>query len=231
MSLAHLRRLAGIGEPSAYRDVDEAIQPVGTVHSRKDGDWVKTADGWVRVKKKDKAAVIGTKTPPKVSRTKKTTTAPAPAPAPAPVPAPSAPAPLPVKAPSAPSTPAQSTSETPEQAKARRDAAAKKIGPVLNSALKRFDDFNAAEFDEKAGGIYASFRDWNLDKDPPYEDDSEDEDGYSADVEDYYNRADEIAINGRKHLKSALASHMDSIQNISVAHGDKNWFDVFIKLK
>jgi hypothetical protein len=61
VSLAHLRRLAGIGDSPVYRDVDEEILPIGTVRSRKDGDWVKTAGGWVRVKKqKKKAAIIGT---------------------------------------------------------------------------------------------------------------------------------------------------------------------------
>lgn len=218
MSLAHLRRLAGIGEPSAYRDVDEAVQPIGTVHSRKDGDWVKTADGWVRVKKKDKAAIVGTKTPPKVSRSKKT----------APAVVPSVPVSVPTKASVPPPLSAPGASNTPEQTKARRAAAAQKVGSAVTSALKSFDDYDKAEFDEKSGIVYAAFRSWELEKDPPDEDD---EDEYSSGVDDYYNRAAEIAYSGQKHMKAVLAPHMDAIEDITVAHGDKNWFDIAIKLK
>jgi hypothetical protein len=56
--LEKLLALAGVS--SRYPDVVlDAIQPVGTVNSRKDGDWIKTEKGWVRITK-DLKATLGT---------------------------------------------------------------------------------------------------------------------------------------------------------------------------
>ena len=92
-SLDFIRILAGAAP--RYADVVlDAIQPLGTVNSRKDGDWLKTAKGWVRITK-DLKATIGTLpagTP--TSKAKKAIAAGAPAaPQPAPLPPAAPPAP------------------------------------------------------------------------------------------------------------------------------------------
>ena len=237
MSLAHLRRLAGIGDSSAYRDVDEAIQPIGTVHSRKDGDWVKTADGWVRVKKKDKAAIIGTKTPPKVSRPRKTANVPpASVPPPKAPPAPPAPAPAPpvpaVKAASATMQPVSGPLTDAERAKV-----AEKVTPVVTQAMKALgDDYDSAQFTGKT--VQASFRTWDLPKDPPPDpsDYDDEDDAYDSDYDagDYYayqDKVGEILKNTRAHLKAKLADVADKIERISLGVGDKNWIEVDVILK
>ena len=267
-SLDFIRILAGAAP--RYADVVlDAIQPLGTVNSRKDGDWLKTAKGWVRITK-DLKATIGTLpagTP--TSKAKKAIAAGAPAaPQPAPLPpaAPPAPkaltptekakaalkrakTPIPTASPlpappskqAVPAVPAPAkVAVTPaaEDPAAKRAAVAAKIKPLLLKVLASLGDGGSddeATFQGKT--VQASYRTWNLPKDPPgdpsdYDDDEDVDPGDSG--MSYYDYEEKVSAelkNARAKITAALAGHMDSISKIRASVGDKNYVEVDVELK
>jgi hypothetical protein len=267
--LEKLLALAGVS--SRYPDVVlDAIQPLGTVNSRKDGDWIKTEKGWVRVTK-DLKATLGTVPAGKPTSKKPSSAPPAPvfppktAPPPAPLlspPAPKAvsatdrakaalkgmknalpaasplPAPPPKQAVPAVSAPAKVAVEPASgDPVAKRAEVAAKIKPLLLKALKSLGDGgsdNDADFHGNTVG--ASYRTWNLPKDPPSDPSDYDDEDYEGDSDgmsyyDYEELVSKELKNARAKITAALAAHMDSISKIRASVGDKNYVEVEVVLK
>jgi len=270
-----IRTLAGVS--SRYPDVVlDAIQPVGTVNSRKDGDWIKTEKGWVRITK-DLKATLGTVPAGKpTARPKNPSTAPQgasvlatpPAPIPAhasamtatarakaalkktasvfdkhpdakvsvghmlamPTPKPAAPAP-PKPAPAAPPpAPAQDI-------EAKRAELTKKITPLLLKTLKSIGDSSDDEVVVYGKTLTASYRTWNLPKDPPDDpsdyDEDDDTDSYDGGG-DYYKYEEDVTKElkaARASIAAALHAHMDGVAKIRASMGDKNYVEVEVELK
>ena len=269
--LEKLRALAGVS--SRYPDVVlDAVQPLGTVNSRKDGDWIKTEKGWVRITKELKAT-LGTVPAGKPTSKKPPSTAPQGAPVPttppAPIPAPASamtatakakaalkktasvfdkypdakvsvghllamPAPKP--APPAPPAAAPKPTSGPPSDEERAELA-KKIKPLLLKVLASLGD-GGSDDDVEVNGktMQASYRTWNLPKDPPSDpSDYDDEDGDSGDSGmSYYDYEEKVSAelkNARAKITAALAGHMDSIAKIRAGVGDKNYVEVDVELK
>lgn len=268
-NLDHLRALAGAAP--RYPDVVlDAIQPLGTVNSRKDGDWLKTEKGWVRITKNLKATIGTLPAGKPTSKAKKpvavATLAPSVAP-PAPHQAPPPAAPLsatakakaalkvahasgvaalaaktapPVASPvSVPPAPAKVAAVLPaEDPGVKRAAVAAKIKPILLKVLASLGDGGSddeATFQGKT--VQASYRTWNLPKDPPSDPSDDDEDGYGDSGDSgmsYYDYEEKVSAelkNARAKITAALAGHMDSIAKIRAGVGDKNYVEVEVELK
>ena len=267
--LEKLRALAGVS--SRYPDVVlDAIQPLGTVNSRKDGDWIKTEKGWVRITKELKATLGTIPAGKPTAKAKKALAAGAPAaPQPAPLPPAAPPAPkaltptekakaalrgaknaIPAASPLPAPPPKQAVPAVPAPAKvavvpaaedpaAKRAAVAAKIKPLLLKVLASLGD-GGSDDDVEINGktMQASYRTWNLPKDPPsdepeYDDDGEEMSGdYDAGAyADYEEKVSAELKNARAKITAALAGHMDSIAKIRAGVGDKNYVEVDVELK
>jgi hypothetical protein len=263
--LDHLRALAGASP--RYPDVVlDAIQPLGSVNSRKDGDWLKTEKGWVRITKELKATIGTLPAGKPTSKTKKPAAVATLAPSVAPPAPPQAAAPLsptakakaalkaartatPAAASSLPAPPPkQAIPAVPAPAKVavakpaddpevKRAAVAAKIKPILLHVLSNLGDGGSddeATFQGKT--IQASYRTWNLPKDPPsdpsdYDDEDADPGDSGMSYYDYEEKVSAELKNARVAITVALAAHMDSIAKIRASVGDKNYVEVDIELK
>jgi hypothetical protein len=238
-------------------NLDEA-HPLGTVHSRKDGDWIKTADGWVRVTKKLKAS-MGSAAPSPAQASAPPPKAPAPPKETATAKAKAAlkktasvydknpnakvsvgsmlamPKPKPEPAPALPPAPAPPKPASGPLTDEERAKAAEEIMPIVNKAMQALgDSYDKAEFNGKV--VQASFRSWDLPKDPPSDpSDWDDEDGeYDSDGGDYYAYEEQVSkvLKGAYALlKSKLADVADKVDKVFVEMGDKNYVEVAVKLK
>ena len=115
---------------------------------------------------------------------------------------------------------------------------AAKIKPLLLKVLASLGDGGSddeATFQGKT--VQASYRTWNLPKDPPgdpsdYDDDEDVDPGDSG--MSYYDYEEKVSAelkNARAKITAALAGHMDSISKIRASVGDKNYVEVDVELK
>lgn len=220
-AFTHILHLAGVA-PRYGDQVLAEVYSVGTVHKRKDGEWIKTADGWVRLTKDRKAtsgaggsaasapvpqATSGASPTDRALQAMKTAGA------------------------SAPTTkPAEKKPD--ENSDEQRKANAEKLVPVITAAMKSLEDGGYDEAQVDGYFVRASFRTWDLPKDPPsepYGDDDESDEG--MDWYAYQDALEDVLKRAREGLQTKLSAHMDKIAGIKVYPGDKNWIEVAVRLK